>query len=105
MRLGRYAEASTANRAAIRVDKEYLRRADPSGMYAMMYVGHNYRFLWASASLEGRSAEAIKAARDLRDALPIERIRSLREQSPAVDYDRLPGAVRPAGGCDPVKRW
>ena len=40
--------------------------------YYGMYLAHNYQFLGYSASMEGRKAEAIDAARKMRDVLPVE---------------------------------
>jgi tetratricopeptide (TPR) repeat protein len=61
-RVGRYADASEANRRAIEADQRYLDTVEPPGYYEM-YMAHNYGFLAYSASMEGRSAESIEAAR------------------------------------------
>jgi tetratricopeptide (TPR) repeat protein len=63
MRVGRYAEASAANRRSIAADARYLAQVDAQGAYRVGYVAHNHHFLWASAAMQGRSAEAIAAAR------------------------------------------
>jgi tetratricopeptide (TPR) repeat protein len=68
-RVGMYAEASQTNRAAIDVDRAYLAKTKPPGYYPM-YIGHNYGFLAYSAAMEGRSAEAIEAARMSAKAIP-----------------------------------
>lgn len=68
-RVGLYADASAANRAAIQADLAYLRKTKPPGYYPM-YIGHNYGFLAYSASMEGRSAEALEAARASAKAIP-----------------------------------
>jgi tetratricopeptide (TPR) repeat protein len=65
MRTGRYGDASAANVRAIAADRAYVARTAPGPVYAMMYVPHNVDFLWASASMEGRSAEALRAAREV----------------------------------------
>ncbi len=70
MRLGRYEDACEANRRAIEVDKTYLAAVGgPPGFYAM-YAAHNYHFLSAAAAMQGRSAEAIRTAREMLAALP-----------------------------------
>ncbi|MFO7561185.1 MAG: hypothetical protein R6X02_00975 [Enhygromyxa sp.] len=61
-RVGRYADASEANRRAAEVDEQYLARVDPPGYYPF-YIAHNYGFLAYSASMEGRSAVALEASR------------------------------------------
>ena len=65
MRIGRYADAAAANEQAIAADKAYLARVEPEGVYSMMYVPHNIHFLWAAAAMEGRSATALDAARQV----------------------------------------
>lgn len=80
-RVGRYADASAANRAAIDADRAYLARTTPPGYYAM-YIGHNYGFLAFSASMEGRSLEALEAARESAKALPPEMV----DMMPGMDF-------------------
>src|SRR5690606_24953543 len=62
-RIGRYADASEANRQAIVVDRQYLDLVEPPGYYPF-YIGHNYGFLAYSASMEGRKAESYQASRE-----------------------------------------
>lgn len=68
-RVGRYADASEANRRAIEADQRYLDTVEPLGYYGF-YLTHNYGFLAYSASMEGRSAEAIAASRKSGDEMP-----------------------------------
>ena len=65
LRVGDYRSASRANERAIAVDETYIAKHNVRGLYAMMYYPHNVQFLWYSASMEGRSREAIEAARKL----------------------------------------
>ena len=64
LRTGRYAEASQANRDAIAADEAYLKgnRAAGNMMYEVGYYPHNMHFLVTSASMEGRRADALAAA-------------------------------------------
>ncbi len=80
-RVGMYAEASEANRKAIRSDKDYLDRTHPDGMYPM-YVAHNHQFLLFTCMMEGRSAESIREAREVGKAMPAEMLR----QMPGFDF-------------------
>ena len=82
IRTGRYAEAAEANRQAIAVDERYIAAVQPEGVYPMMYYPHNIHFLSAAASMEGRSAEAIRAAREVSAKAPPEMAR----QMPMVEY-------------------
>jgi tetratricopeptide (TPR) repeat protein len=63
MRVGRYGDAIEANRRAIAADERYLAQVDAAGAYRVAYFAHNADFLWAAAAMEGRSAQALAAAR------------------------------------------
>ncbi len=65
LRLGRYREAAERNVHAAAVDQEYLKHRHLTGIYPTGYYPHNLHFLWAALTMEGRSREAIQAARDL----------------------------------------
>lgn len=80
-RVGLYAEASAANRAAIAADRAYLARTKPPGHYPM-YVGHNYGFLAYSSAMEGRSLESLAAARESARAIPPEML----DMMPGMDF-------------------
>lgn len=77
VRVGRYADASDANEQAVLADRRYLRERRPEGIYPMMYFPHNLQFLSVSASMEGRSAVAVRAARELADAVPDHNVRHM----------------------------
>jgi tetratricopeptide (TPR) repeat protein len=81
-RLGMYEEAVNSNREAVAVDEAYLEKCKPSGIYPMMYYPHNIHFLWAALTMEGRSAEAIKAAARVSEKLPLE----MAKEMPMVQY-------------------
>jgi tetratricopeptide (TPR) repeat protein len=68
-RVGLYADASEANRRAIEVDTAYVEKLTPLGYYPF-YIGHNHGFLAYSASMEGRSEEAIAAAQKAAATIP-----------------------------------
>ena len=63
IRVGRYRDASTANINASKADEDYITQCRAQGMYPAAYYPHNVHFLWAALTMEGRSAEAIEAAR------------------------------------------
>ncbi len=63
MRVGRYAEAVTANEKSIAADRRYMAAVTAQRAYRVGYVAHNHHFLWATAAMEGRSAVALAAAR------------------------------------------
>jgi len=83
-RVGRYGDAVEANRRAVAVDRAYLADAKPTGAYPMMYYPHNLDFLWSAASMEGRSAETIAAARELGELVKPEMAREMPEAEAAL---------------------
>jgi tetratricopeptide (TPR) repeat protein len=75
-RVGRYADASAANRRAIAADQAFIERFHPQGFY-LMYATHNHQFLWSTALMEGRGAEALQQARAAAAMLPPEALRAM----------------------------
>jgi len=75
-RIGRYADASAANRRAIAADAAFIARLHPQGFY-MMYAAHNHQFLWSTSLMEGRGAEALEQARQAAAMLPPEMLRAM----------------------------
>ncbi len=63
IRVGRYHDGSLANELAIEADDEYVTQCRAQGIYPVAYVPHNHHFLWATTTMEGRSADALAAAR------------------------------------------
>lgn len=63
IRVGRYHDGSLANELAIEADNEYVAQCRAQGIYPVAYVPHNHHFLWATTTMEGRSADALAAAR------------------------------------------
>lgn len=63
MRVGRYADASAVNEAAIVADEDYITQCRAQGIYPIGYYPHNIHFLWSASTMEGRSETAIAAAR------------------------------------------
>jgi tetratricopeptide (TPR) repeat protein len=72
LRTGRYHDASAANENAIKVDAAYKAGNAVAGnmTYDVGYIPHNPHFFVASASLEGRRADALRAAEDVRSRVP-----------------------------------
>jgi hypothetical protein len=63
---GRYEEASEACRSGIAADRAYLSKTKPPDYYNLLYTTHNYLFLAYAAAMEGRSKEALEAAKGAR---------------------------------------
>ena len=85
-RTGQYREALEQNRKAVAVDEKYIAEQSPQGAYPLMYYNHNIQFIWFSASMEGRSAEAIAAARKMVGNLPPEVIAQMSMLELAPPY-------------------
>jgi tetratricopeptide (TPR) repeat protein len=73
-RVGRWADAATANEKAIEADRRYRERSPRQGFYNV-YMAHNRHFLSWASQMEGRSAVALKAAREMMTLLPEDFVR------------------------------
>ncbi|MEM6486203.1 MAG: hypothetical protein AAF662_14610, partial [Pseudomonadota bacterium] len=83
-RIGRYFDASEANVRAAAVDEAYIAQCNAQGFYPALYYPHNIHFLWASASMEGRSAVAIAAGEKVAANVRLEQVREF----PAIEFFR-----------------
>ena len=81
-RVGRYADASEVNVMAAGVDEDYIAACNAQGFYPAAYYPHNIHFLWASSSMQGRSAVAIEAARKVAANVALEMI----NEFPGVEF-------------------
>ena len=75
MRVGMYREASVANERGAQADEVYMAWCRSGGPYIAVYYPHNLHFLWASETMEGRSAASIATARKLAAQLPPDAVR------------------------------
>ena len=82
-RVGRYTDAVTVNVAAVQADHAYFKTAQPSPIYRGLYYPHNIDFIWQSASMQGRSAETLRAAREFADNAPAEMIKQMPDMETA----------------------
>jgi tetratricopeptide (TPR) repeat protein len=82
-RVGRYADAVASNTAAVKADLVYFQTAQPSPMYRGLYYPHNIDFIWQSASMHGRSAETLRAAREFAANAPAEMIKQMPDMETA----------------------
>jgi len=80
-RVGRWEAAAEANVRAMAADAAYREVHPKPGFYAM-YMAHNDHFFAYAAMMQGRSAEALKAARAMVAAVPEE---FLRDYGPIAD--------------------
>lgn len=73
-RVGRWADAAAANVRAIEADRRYRELSPRQGFYSV-YMAHNRHFLSWAAQMEGRSAVALQAAREMIANLPEDFVR------------------------------
>ena len=65
LRVGRYHDATVANQRAVEADDSYITQCRNQGLYPVMYMPHNWHYIWYAASVEGRSQVALEAAREM----------------------------------------
>jgi tetratricopeptide (TPR) repeat protein len=82
-RVGRYADAVSANHAAVKADRAYFKTAKASPIYRGLYYPHNLDFIWQSAAMQGRGAETLRAARELAAAAPAEMVTAMPDMETA----------------------
>jgi tetratricopeptide (TPR) repeat protein len=77
LRTGRFNDASAANENAIKADTAYYAGNAVAGnmTYQVGYVPHNPHFFVTSASMEGRRADALRAADDVRGKMHSDMLR------------------------------
>ena len=80
IRVGDYRGAAQTNEQAAEVDRQYIQKFNVTGMYPAMYYSHNLHFLAVAAAMDGRFAEANKAAAQL-----VEHISPMLKQIPMVE--------------------
>lgn len=77
LRVGMYKEAEEANVHAIHADENFIQDRKAQGFYTIAYYPHNIHFLYAAASMAGRSKVAIQAARALVEKVPDDLVRGV----------------------------
>ena len=87
MRTGDYERAALSNEWAAAADRDYFKQAGPQGVYQLGYYSHNLHFLAAAHSMQGRYADALRAA-----ALLEENVNLFIKQAPPLE-SFLPTAV------------
>jgi len=70
MRVGRYADSYAANSKAVEADEDYITQCRAQGIYPLGYYPHNIHFMVWSAMFEGRSVDALAAARKVAEKIP-----------------------------------
>jgi tetratricopeptide (TPR) repeat protein len=63
MRVGQYHDAALANERSVKADQSYIHDCKAQGFYPGVYYPHNVHFLWYATLFEGRSSDALSAAK------------------------------------------
>src|SRR5439155_5580255 len=61
-RVGDFAASARVNELAAAADLAYITKFEVKGVYSMMYYNHNLHFLAVAHAMQGRAADARKAA-------------------------------------------
>ena len=85
-RVGRYEEASEANRKAAAADSVYYSKTAAIDYYPVAYSAHNYQFLASAAAMEGRSAESLDAMRGARAVVSSQLLRRMAGSDWSLAY-------------------
>ncbi len=72
IRVGRYADAVTANEHAVHADESYISDQRPGGLYPAAYYPHNYHFMAFAATMAGMGDKALWAARQVAPKVPLD---------------------------------
>ena len=89
IRVGRYNDAVEANVHAVHADETYIADQRPQGIYPLAYYPHNYHFMAFAATMAGRSAQAIEAARGVVRNVPLDVAAVVPELQLLVPYVHL----------------
>lgn len=76
LRVGRYNDSTEANLAAVEADDSYITQCRRQGLYPIVYMPHNWHYIWYSASVEGRKELALQAAREMSQRVDTENLRA-----------------------------
>lgn len=65
MQMGDYAAASRSNKDALAADESFFKQRGTAGSYSVMFHTHTLQYLAIASAMEGRSADAIMAAKQV----------------------------------------
>ena len=89
IRVGRYADAIAANEHAVHADEAFIEGQKPQGLYPLAYYPHNHHFLALAATLAGKSALAIAAAKRTAATTPARVAKQVPFLEPYLHYTYL----------------
>lgn len=77
IKLGQWDLAAEHNAHALRADEQFINQRHPTGAYPMGYYPHNFHVMWYALNMLGRSEDAIRAAKDIGEKVPIQVVRQV----------------------------
>jgi tetratricopeptide (TPR) repeat protein len=89
IRVGRFNDAVEANIHAVHADETYIADQRPQGIYPLAYYPHNYHFMAFAATMAGRRAHAVEAARNVVRNVPVDVAAVVPELQLLVPYAHL----------------
>ena len=89
IRVGRWNDAIQANQHAIHSDEVFIEGQHPMGVYPLAYYPHNIHFLAFAATMAGRSAQAIEAAKTLTSKVNLDAARQVGMLQEMLPYHAL----------------
>ena len=89
IRVGRYNDAVEANVHAVHADETYIADQRPQGIYPLAYYPHNYHFMAFAATMAGRHAQAVDAARGVVRNVPLDVAAVVPELQLLLPYTHL----------------
>jgi tetratricopeptide (TPR) repeat protein len=89
IRVGRYNDAVEANVHAVHADETYIADQRPQGIYPLAYYPHNYHFMAFAATMAGRGAQAVQAARGVVRNVPLDVAAAVPELQLLVPFSHL----------------
>src|SRR6266699_2788145 len=89
IRVGRYADAIAVNEHAVHADEVFIEGQKPQGLYPLAYYPHNHQFMAFAATLAGKSALAIEAAKRTAATTPVGAAKQVPFLEPYLHYTYL----------------
>ena len=89
IRVGRYADAIAVNEHAVHADEVFIEGQKPQGLYPLAYYPHNHHFMAFAATLAGKSALAIAAAKRTAATTPVGAAKQVPFLEPYLHYTYL----------------
>jgi tetratricopeptide (TPR) repeat protein len=75
IKLGEWQLAAEHNAHALQADEQFISERHPTGVYPIGYYPHNFHVMWYALNMLGRSEDAIQAAQNIVQKVPVEVMR------------------------------